>query len=282
MTNEIFRTYIISKQANKIAKEENITLKFGRFNKFEKNLISKCVTNFCEKENLQLDEFKSTFLKSSWMTIDITTLIWEICDKLKVRTYAQIYNCLEYIYHPYVDQRFSEEDNRELLNYINENGVHYKNMEEVLEKHRFFIRFIHYKLIGRRYCKEYYGLYRKLTNSIPNSEEEIKIIANEFDVSIQFIKKKITEVLKGKLILEKDQQELEFMMSLLYFNHIYNGLFDLEYLNGIIISCKINQSSEKKLTKSDYKELFVKGFKSSFKLEDDEISFGVKLKTYFL
>ncbi|KAL6122430.1 hypothetical protein NUSPORA_00510 [Nucleospora cyclopteri] len=253
---------VLSRYAKKLMKKFSLKYRMGKSTINERKLIKEKVTVFMTENSLSIEELQEYTVFNT--EFPIKNMVSYILESLKFRTYKFVFQCIGYMYNPFIRCKWNDESDRRLIELVENNGFRWAQHERELEKYRYNARLRYLFLIGRpeRQISGYF--IRKIAKiGLPRNQKEFEDLSEATGFSCKTLQLKIKQYLKGKLLNKGSDRlkTIEFCLCVLNYNYYCGLSINIKKVmeNVTLLDQEANQilATTKKeiLSDAEYKEI---------------------------
>lgn len=235
-----------------VIKKHNFNIKQGQLSKDEKNKVHDAINSFLSKRQLTMADLENYLIQIT--DFPYHDLLFECTQAVELRLYHSIEKHIYFWYNPYKLNKFTQEDDLNLLELVNNKGFAWKEIMYHTKKYEQYLRVRYLTMIGEKGA--YMGPRRieaLLDTGLPSTDADWNELCKVLKQNKTFILKKVKEYLNGKSLNKNKDRivDIKLMLTILKRNHpchmnidieeIINSLENCEYYENVI---QINPDTE--------------------------------------
>lgn len=192
---ELRSKFVCAKTARRLIKENGLKFRHGFFSTKEVEATRGAVAEFLDDNGLAVKDLEN------WLVEDAEFPRFELAkyvtSRVPYRTFKSIITFITWWYNPLTKSKFSEGDDLQLVELVNQKGFRWKEIGMVLEKWRDQCRHRFLRLKGLEKKKIHMKDIKQIVRAgIPTSEAEWTVLCTRMQVSKALLTKYINQYLK--------------------------------------------------------------------------------------
>lgn len=218
--NTLRTRFVSAKHAKEIMKKNSLKMRQGFFSGAEAEMARRAISEFLSDNKLDLSDLNRYFLEDS--IFPMADLVRHVVEQLPYRTFKSVHLHIAFCYHPGVHDKFTEEQNIQLLSYVRQHGYQWTIIGRVVEKYRDHCRRQYLSLTGqteRRLVDR--EIKRIVSDGVPVTEEEWLEVCQLYNITKKSLSKGLSKYMK-RIEFNRDDTyytDIVLMSYILAYNH---------------------------------------------------------------